>query len=442
MSKKTVELTCFYFGVGQGLFTAGLLEESDGPNSFAWVYDCGYSTKIEAPLVDQGIRTLHHRIKKSTGGSKPKPVIDLLVISHFDRDHIAGISALLQKFRVERVLLPFSSLAQRVSAAFDQGQELSERELRYFVNPVQFLAEIDDGDIGDIAIVPPSDPAQRPPPPNGDQPPPDDTWSFEMPRTDDLEKYGSAEGYLRPVDQTVGFSVLREAAVLKLGGFWEFVPYNDAELANKVSPAFAAKVQALSKELIDGTLPLVTREAALTNLKALYESTFAKNGKKNSKNNNLISLFISAGTTRLTQVGGPDWRYWRIDERARAGRGRKDSRLMVEMDMGSFSRTGVRLLYTGDAYLDSTSRLSCLRTYLGKARTSPQTILQVMHHGSKHNWYDGLATDLSPAVSVFSSDPNHSWGHPHAEVLRDFWPYGAVQVDSRSSLTVGIQIDI
>jgi beta-lactamase superfamily II metal-dependent hydrolase len=65
-----------------------------------------------------------------------------------------------------------------------------------------------------------------------------------------------------------------------------------------------------------------------------------------------------------------------------------------------------------------------------------------MHHGSKYNWYKGLAADLSPAISVFSSDPNHSWGHPHAEVLRDFWPYGAVQVDSHKSLTFRTRIDV
>jgi glyoxylase-like metal-dependent hydrolase (beta-lactamase superfamily II) len=173
MGTKTVELTCFYFGVGQGLFTAGLLEESDGPNSFAWVYDCGYSTKIEAPLVDHGINTLGRRTKKSSGDGDPKPVIDLLVISHFDRDHIAGVTTLLRKFRVEKVLLPFSSLAQRVIAAFDQHKELSEAELRYFVNPVQFLAGIEGSDIGEIVVVPPSDPGERPPPPNRDQPAPD-----------------------------------------------------------------------------------------------------------------------------------------------------------------------------------------------------------------------------------------------------------------------------
>lgn len=60
-----------------------------------------------------------------------------------------------------------------------------------------------------------------------------------------------------------------------------------------------------------------------------------------------------------------------------------------------------------------------------------------MHHGSKENWHVGLAGKLKPAVSIFSSDPNHKHGrakegHPHQQVLRDFWPWCPVRVDKVS----------
>jgi len=54
MSDRSAELTCFYFGVGQGLFNAGVLKENVGSNQFAWVYDCGCSRKNEQPLIDRG----------------------------------------------------------------------------------------------------------------------------------------------------------------------------------------------------------------------------------------------------------------------------------------------------------------------------------------------------------------------------------------------------
>ena len=57
-----------------------------------------------------------------------------------------------------------------------------------------------------------------------------------------------------------------------------------------------------------------------------------------------------------------------------------------------------------------------------------------MHHGAEGNWHEGVAAALAPAASLFSSDPaNKKLGHPHAPVLRDFWPYCPVQVDGTNT---------
>jgi hypothetical protein len=61
-----------------------------------------------------------------------------------------------------------------------------------------------------------------------------------------------------------------------------------------------------------------------------------------------------------------------------------------------------------------------------------------MHHGAEDNWHKGVAARITPLFSVFSSDPEHKkYKHPHAPVLRDFWRYGAVQVDKRTGFCVG-----
>jgi hypothetical protein len=65
-----------------------------------------------------------------------------------------------------------------------------------------------------------------------------------------------------------------------------------------------------------------------------------------------------------------------------------------------------------------------------------------MHHGAKANWHHGVAAAIAPLFSVFSSDPERKkWKHPNAQVLRDFWCYGAVQVDKSTDFTASGHLD-
>ena len=82
-----------------------------------------------------------------------------------------------------------------------------------------------------------------------------------------------------------------------------------------------------------------------------------------------------------------------------------------------------------------------LSHYLDQRRAIRTCVLQVPHHGARANWHDGLAISSIPAISVFSSDPRHSYGHPHAEVLRDFWAFRPVQVDQSAGLSVHIALE-
>ncbi|MDT7836277.1 hypothetical protein [Aquabacterium sp. OR-4] len=46
------------------------------------------------------------------------PRLGLVVISHFDSDHLNGLAELLSRFRVEILMLPFTHQEQRVRAMF------------------------------------------------------------------------------------------------------------------------------------------------------------------------------------------------------------------------------------------------------------------------------------------------------------------------------------
>jgi len=59
-----------------------------------------------------------------------------------------------------------------------------------------------------------------------------------------------------------------------------------------------------------------------------------------------------------------------------------------------------------------------------------------MHHGAESCWYDGLAEDINPFMSIFSADSTRKRGYPHAKVLRDFLTYSPILVDKKNSLFV------
>lgn len=78
--------------VGQGLFYSGSIDE----NKFNFIYDCGSSNIDISRIVDKFIEN------SSTS------IIDMLVISHFDNDHVSGLPYLLNKIeKVRKIFIPY-----------------------------------------------------------------------------------------------------------------------------------------------------------------------------------------------------------------------------------------------------------------------------------------------------------------------------------------------
>jgi glyoxylase-like metal-dependent hydrolase (beta-lactamase superfamily II) len=117
-----------FYPVGQGLFSAGSIRRQDEDSSrFLWVYDCGTSSSQD--LEDAGILDLK---RFANGRSR----VDLLVLSHFDHDHISGVVRLLKEFEVGTLLLPYMPLAQRLVMAFEEGSGGGNDPLTgFYLNP-------------------------------------------------------------------------------------------------------------------------------------------------------------------------------------------------------------------------------------------------------------------------------------------------------------------
>lgn len=396
---KTDRFCAFYrfHPVGQGLFATGDLGQytysdlASDPSliNFSWVYDCG--TTSSQSLIDKAINEYdrsHH--------------LGLVVLSHFDKDHISGVVRLLQKFQVDVLLLPYLPLHQRLLVALVEGEDAGSPTMSFLLDPVGFVRGAGVRGVGRIVFVPPSGGSVPPSDGNPDPRPLPEKWELQFNTTEAIQ-----DGQASSADPLASATLLAPGASLRLADIWEFVPYNDATLSDASDDVFLEAAQTQGLELLQATSDS-GRDAALKSLRATYDAQFGSR----SKPRNEISLCLYAGPAAsqrrflLNAEYGDDGGMWLDD-------------------------CGGAVLYTGDAYLDTKDRLQALVQYLGPERVNGVSVFQVMHHGSQNNWHAGVAKTIDPALSVFSSDPDHQvFGHPHAHVLRDFWQNGPVQVDS------------
>lgn len=402
-----------FWPVGQGLFSSGVLESASFKSPVRWVYDCG--TMSAQKFLQSAIADLH-----SDCGLSSKSKIDLLVISHFDKDHISGLLTLLSNFTVGTLLLPYMPLWQRIWHGFLAGVQPSDPEIRFFISPSSYIAALEGAEIDEILFVTPSEGVD-----SADVQEEDGT----IPLGDDLLIQGTRRSAETDDEKTVtkisgqskssvSFLTSRQ---LTINGVWEFVPYNDAKVLKKSMrlkmPAFQKIVE---KQLTN--LQAAPTGAELQKLKEIYDNQFGRS----SVNRNQISLFLYGGPlnkTRdkylhvCTERGVAHWNCW-------------DGRDCWHKNA---------ILYTGDGFLNTNARFNALANYLGVGRMDQILCLQVMHHGAKGNWFKGLADKIVPEFSVFCSDPSGKHGHPHGEVVVDFLKYNPIQVDQADGFSIDIR---
>lgn len=342
-----------WWPVGQGLFASGIIK-SRQHNPISWVYDCG--TVSPQKLISTAI-TNYEKTCRSFGISS----ISLAVLSHFDRDHISGFTKLIKAFRIEKLLLPYLPLWQRLILAIEDGVTTNESFFDFFIDPVKYFCDLDDK-IKEILFV--------------QQCSLDDSADDSEGMVLD-ESGGSVEGlieadYVNPPDDArddpvIGTQRSTNIRFLKRGGcirclrLWEFVPYNDAAMAFSATPDFITKAQTLAQKLMDAT---TDRDKYLQDLKNHYENNF-----KNATQRNLISLFLYSGPIgnrlslcrsmsthpvrmpieRFSQIHTGDgtlkgnyWTRFKISTEKNAWRGRASSRLCIMVQRGT-ARTAWRI---------------------------------------------------------------------------------------------------
>lgn len=125
--------------IGQGCFYSGKIIYKHTP--FNFVYDCG--TDSRRIHLNKEITDYKANLENN--------VLDLLIISHFDADHVNGVFELLRGIRCKTLLIPYYNPIERLllaATSVGQGREY----LEFLKNPINFFTD-NDYNIDQIIIV-------------------------------------------------------------------------------------------------------------------------------------------------------------------------------------------------------------------------------------------------------------------------------------------------
>lgn len=385
--------------VGHGGFNTGVIwSDSD---AFSFVYDCGGGKASHRNrCIDKFLRSL------------PRSKIDLLAISHFDTDHVAGLHRLLSGPGVDTILLPYAPLSRRLFDVMARGGALNADDVAFYVNPAAWLAERYPEQVRRVVFVlagpledddpredlsPARDPSEGGAAPDAPGPLSRDENGFVTSHSPN----GPRTEYLEPGD------------IVQPAPIWRLVPYNDAKWRPKTPAAFEKSVRNTITDLSSGS----RIEAAIEKLNKAYDKNFGST----SHARNRISLFllsthmdvltetgrlvVASGKMHVSRTSSQTWRREPFREGFYAG----------------IARRPLSFLFTGDG--DLGQRLKTHDPYPGfkaffGALLERPLILQAPHHGSQHNWRKGLTSDINTVAVVFCA-PRYGGKHPHPTVVRD-----------------------
>jgi hypothetical protein len=416
----------FYFRydfrpVGQGLFASGnIYHESSRKIVFNWVYDCGSSDSRAS--VGREVDRLH----LEAGG---RDIIDALILSHFDADHVNGIALILKKFRVRRLFLPYVQLADRLKLALTETEKTAGY-LHFLSDPAGYLHNIGGDNLERVIYVSGGDEkdAGVPPQGEGDEPPGFTNGDFE--EIDQLTRYPDNDESLTPQSDELNdgqghmsqdrLGVVGHNVPLSIGGLWEFVFYNlklpevDQEFKNRVQKFIDRHVQS------DGSI--INPDAFIRELKSIYSSRFETSTKRNN-----ISLITYSGPIYTSwykhTVSGvylspaddfyfPSFQYYSWHRAHHRG-------WQYYRDEYNGSQRELSVFYFGDFNLTKT-RLQTIIKHFHPQRWERIHATQIAHHGAKASWHENAAASFMNNFSVFSYGLHNTYKHPGKAVLKDF----------------------
>jgi hypothetical protein len=338
-------------------------------------------------------------LKDVAEGSK----IDLLVISHFDQDHVNGldhlsVELLKKNIKVDRVWAPVLTKIGALVAIATSG--LTGAPLRQYASlltdPTGRLSELFEG--VEVTQIAPGNDGAIPLPTSGTG-------------TEDANTDGDGQINLTPIHGGRGL-------VAKLGttpageALWEFQPYaiDSTMVAAGAVSAWVGKI--LGKPVEECTLEDLVKIGSDENLLAQFHLILLQDHTDRGSTTRPSSARTGPNLSSLCVYSGPvspyDWCRFR-----RGWNPANEPKYSKPIAPSWFG--------TGDAGLLASEHVDAMRTVLTQSRLDRVGISSAPHHGSRLDSHAPL-WDALPNVRQVTIEANNSKGgtgnnHPHKEVM-------------------------
>jgi hypothetical protein len=427
---------CFN-AVGHGTFFNGLAVHRRQRDSFSWIYDCGSKRTTR---IGQEITGLER------WAQWPEDV-DLLVLSHFDDDHVNGVERLLSLRRVRVLALPYLDIGHRLAGAGSVSSEACSASTAAFqLDPKAWLQSRGlSGQVDTLLLVQGGRREDGDPPVDGGPVPlpagPDDNQAA-------LRRRSASDGVgsLGLAGAALGARVAAEPSVVR----WSHVVPTIARglplelmFFNSSQPnlfrvgrggELLARRSRQSKLVVQAEVELAGRRLGLWNLsraprkgwrdalRAVYVRDFGACGQQ--RNNISLCLLVRP-------LGSPVQPCTVFSDRE----------LCSPIDwcrVPSIGKPGTLLL--GDLRIDRAT-LSEMQGHFGLARWESLGSVQVPHHGSRHSWEPGAAAIFGPDRFI-QCVPEDSSDHPHRSVTADLSSIPVLRADYRASVVVDYHFNV
>lgn len=389
---------CFH-SVGNGTLFSGQILGSRITEDFKWIYDCGSTSK---KTIDDTVTNLPLWFQFS---AQFPITIDMLVISHFDDDHVNGIELLLKKFYVKQLVIPYSEWAQNIREISVLGKRGVTPSVALFqLNPAKWLQVNGlENRISEILLVKGGREL------NDDRSGPIESSLdlSELPE-DFLSDADSVESIFFQFDSPIQRSGIKLMemnhfqSITGLNNSFEFMFYNAEKNFSELGLIYEVGGQSFAKK----------SKALLSKAKADIEQT-------------IISLGLHQNIKSLPY----DWRkkLKRCYEKHFGSTGKAKNNISLCVYAAPLKAHkypyGLGTLLTGDINL-SRNVIDDMKMHFGIKRWQSLEVVQIPHHGSQHSWTVGNTAEFTQVKFIQCVTPTKN--HPHAKVKADLANYGAI----------------
>lgn len=344
--------------VGQGAFYTECFE--DGDSCYNIVYDCGSETNFsgKGKLIDNEITQTFHKDE----------VIDALFISHFHNDHTNGVKKILNYCKVKYVFLP---LINNLSKLLLITSNTNKAFQKFIIDPLKYIKEVSPETY--VMFVEPyvSDN-------NGD-------FSAQEQMFDLYEKIPKEE----KTTLQSGTKIIINVDSVE----WYYIPYNleNIQLLKAIEMEFERRKKKIpdANNITDCEFKLVQE---------IFNTVLNRGDQRNANSMILYSSAISSSQWRCKTMYGNCFNC------------RYCAYFCHKLLTGC--------IYFGDFDLNIKGALAGI-FHKYNCKKDCVSIIQVPHHGSKHNFNDSIFT-LFPnlAVLFISAGEKNKYSHPSAKVVR------------------------